>query len=62
MLIGLSKKDTPYRSYKETKVLALSAWKSNNSLTRYRLVISYLLDNGNYSDENVYDKAFREAE
>jgi hypothetical protein len=59
MLIGLSQEDT---LCKDLRLLSLSAWKSNNSVTRYGPVAAHLMDNGYFSDEEIYDKAFRDAE
>jgi hypothetical protein len=62
MLIGLSKKDALARNVEDLRLLALSVWKSNNSLTRHGPLIAHLLDDGNRSDEDLYDQAFRDAE
>ena len=62
MLVGFSQKDAPCSGIENTKLLSLSTWKSNNSLTKNGPVVSHLLDNGYFSDEDVYDQAFRDAE
>jgi hypothetical protein len=62
MLIGLSQRDALPRSVGDMRLIALSAWKSNNSLTKNGPVISHLLENRYSSDEEVYDQAFRNAQ
>ena len=37
-------------------------WKSNNSPTKHGPLIAHLSDDGNRSDEELYNQAFREAE
>ncbi|KAI4644524.1 hypothetical protein J4E93_006429 [Alternaria ventricosa] len=62
MLIGLPQEHVLSIASRGLKLLALSAWKSNNSLIKNGPVISHLSDNGYTSDEEVYDQAFRDAE
>jgi hypothetical protein len=62
MLIGLSENNLISGRVEDLKLLALSVWKSNNSLTKHGPLIAHLLGDGNRSDEELYDKAFRDAE
>jgi hypothetical protein len=62
LLIGLPKEHTVSVASDNLKLLALSAWKSNNSLTKNGPVISHLSQNGYFSDEEVYDQTFRNSE
>jgi hypothetical protein len=62
MLLGLSKKDALARKVEDLRLLALSVWKSNNNLTRHGPLVAHLLDDGNRSDEDLYDQTFRDAE
>jgi hypothetical protein len=62
MLLGFFKKDSLAKKVEDLRLLALSVWKSNNSLTRHGPLIAHLLDDGNRSDEDLYDQAFRDAE
>ncbi|KAI4940899.1 hypothetical protein J4E91_011076 [Alternaria rosae] len=62
LLIGLPQEHTVSIASESLKLFALSAWKSNNSLTKNGPVISHLLENGYFADEEVYDQAFRNAE
>ena len=62
MLIGLPQEHALSIASEDLKLLALSAWKSNNSLTKNGPVISHLSDKGYFSDEEVYDQTFRDTE
>jgi hypothetical protein len=62
ILIGLSENDLIATRVEDLRLLALSAWKSNNSLTKHGPLIAHLLSDGNRSDEELYDHTFRDAE
>jgi hypothetical protein len=62
MLIGFSEKYELVSRVENLRLLALSLWKSNNSLTKHEPLIAHLSDDGNHSDEELYNEAFRDAE
>lgn len=62
ILIGLSENDEISSRVEDFRLIALSLWKSNNSLTKHGPLIAHLSNDGNRSDEDLYDRAFRDAE
>lgn len=62
MLIGLSENDALARNVEDLRLLALSVWKSNNSLTRHGPLVALFQNDGNRSEEELYDEAFRDAD
>jgi len=62
IIIGLSENDRLGSRVEDFAVIALSSWKSNNSLTKHGPLIAHLSDDGNRSDEGLDDQAFRDAE
>ena len=62
VLIGLDEYDALCSSPEDFRFLSLSAWKSNNSLATNGPVIAYLLEDGTYPDEELYDKTLHDVE
>lgn len=62
MLIGLAENDALRSSAENFRLLSLSVWKSNNSLTINGPLVAHLSEDAVCSDEELYDKTLRDAE